>query len=374
MTRVAIVTPRYPPVHEGGGELSAQLLARSLQRYGERVEDVVVFSFDGNGRETVAGVDVHRLGAPSSFVTEYLNLAALPKLRGRLGTFDVVHAYNMELHPVVGYLSGHEEFASVGTLNSYHYFPKSVINVTPNRLERLYELVGLPTTGRILTSYVKRIDALVALSESLRDIYYENGFAGCRIDHVTNMMDPSFEVPESSSRHDGFRLLYVGTLTQNKGVRYLIEAMASVPEDVSLRVIGDGDQEASLQRLVAEYSLESQVEFVGRIPYDEVPSEYANADVFVHPGVWPEPLNRTVLESMQAGLPVVCTDIGGPPEVVPDDALVCPPADPEALAAAIRRARTKGPEAATESRAYVESNHHPSVVIPQLVDLYDELC
>jgi glycosyltransferase involved in cell wall biosynthesis len=374
MTSVAIVTPRYPPIHEGGGELSAQLLAKSLQRYGEGVDEVMVFSFDGNVRETVAGVDVHRLGTPSSFITERLNLAALPKLRGRLGAFDVVHAYNMELHPVVGYLSDREGFASVGTLNSYHYFPKSVINVTPSRLERLYELVGLPTTGRVLTSYTKRFDALVALSESLREIYYENGFAGCRIEHITNMIDPSFEVPDPSEEYNGFTLLYVGTLTRNKGVRYLVEAMASVSDDVSLRIVGDGPQEESLRGLASDYGVSSRIEFVGRVPYEEVPREYANADAFVHPGVWPEPLNRTVLEAMQAGLPVVCTDVGGPPEVVPDEDLVCSPADSAGLALAIQRARTKDSAAAAdESRAYVAANHHPSVVVPRIVALYDEL-
>jgi glycosyltransferase involved in cell wall biosynthesis len=372
---IAIVTPRYPPIHEGGGELSAQLLAKSLQRYGEGVDEVMVFSFDGNARETVSGVDVRRLGSPSSLITEYLNVAALPKLWGRLGAFDIVHAYNMELHPVVGYLSDREGFASVGTLNSYHYFPKSVINVTPSRLERLYELVGLPTTGRVLTSYTKRFDALVALSESLREIYYENGFAGCRIEHITNMIDPSFEVPDPSEEYNGFTLLYVGTLTRNKGIRYLVEAMASVSDDVSLRIVGDGPQEESLRRLASDYGVSPRIEFVGRVPYEEVPREYANADAFVHPGVWPEPLNRTVLEAMQAGLPVVCTDIGGPPEVVPDADLLCPPADPSALVAAVRRAMEKPPRsAARESREHVWSHHHPSVVVPQIVNLYTELC
>jgi glycosyltransferase involved in cell wall biosynthesis len=371
---VAIVTPRYPPVNEGGGELSAQLLATGLDEYGDGVDDVVVYSFDGVGEETVAGIEVHRLGTPSTLVTEYLNVAAYPELAGRLAAFDVVHAYNMELHPVVGFLSAREGFASVGTLNSYHYFPKSVIDVEPTALERAYELVGMPTTGRILRAYVKRMDALVALSESLREVYYDNGFAGCRIEHVTNMMDPSFSVPEVDDDHEGFRLLYVGTLTANKGVRYLVEAMQSVPDDVSLRVVGDGDREGALRSLAADLGVDSRVEFAGRVPYEAVPREYATADAFVHPGVWPEPLNRTVLEAMQAGLPVVCTDVGGPPEVVPDDDLLCPPADPDGLAAAIARATEKDARAAaTESREYVRENHHPSVVIPRMVDLYESI-
>lgn len=373
--RVAIVTPRYPPVHEGGGELSAQLLATSLQTYGDEINEVVVFSFDGTKTETVAGVEVRRLGTPSMFLTEYLNVAALPKLRGRLANFDIVHAYNMELHPVVGYLSDREGFASVATLNSYHYFPKSVINVTPTSLERAYELLGLPTTGRVLKAGVRRIDALVALSESLREIYYEHGFAGCRIERITNMMDPSFGVPDVDDEHDGFRLLYVGTLTRNKGIRYLVEAMSSVPETVHLRLIGDGPQLEVLESLAQEVGVDSRIEFVGRLPYDEIPAAYATADAFVHPGVWPEPLNRTVLEAMQAGLPIICTDIGGPPEVVPEPELLCQPADPADLASVITRVSEDGTRLSpAERRRHVRDSHHPSVVVLQLIDLYAELC
>lgn len=370
---VGIVTPRYPPVSGGGGEVSVQLLATQLQNH-DQINNVVVYSFDGHSTQTVNGVQVKRLGTPSTFLTEYLNANAWFRLRGRLTDFDVVHAYNMELHPVVGFLSHREEFPSVATLNSYHYFPKSVINVTPSPLEYAYEMLGYPTTGRILRSYVKRIDVLVALSESVRDIYYENSFSGCQIEHITNMLDPSFEVPNVDDGHDGFRLLYVGSLTRNKGVRYLIKAMASVPDAVHLRVVGDGDCTTSLKELAQEAGVQSRVEFFGPLPYDEIPRQYALADAFVHPGVWPEPLNRTVLEAMQAGLPIVCTDVGGPPEVVPDEELLCPPADSSGLAAAIERAMEKSSGiTAEETRRYVRANHHPSVVVPQLVELYDDL-
>jgi len=374
MISVAIVTPRYPPVSDGGGELSAQVLATSLLTYSDDIDDVVVFSFDGKGNEAVNGIEVHRLGTPSTFVTEYLNAAAYPALRGTLDGFDVVHAYNMELHPVIGYLSSREGFPSVATLNSYHYFPKSVINVTPSPLERAYETLGLPTTGRVLRAGVKRIDALVALSQSLREIYYENGFSGSRIEHITNMIDPSFEVPDVDDEHDGFRLLYVGTLTENKGVRYLVEAMSAVPDAVHLRVVGDGERMAALEALAREVGVDSRVEFVGRLPYDDIPAQYATADAFVHPGIWPEPLNRTVLEAMQAGLPIICTDTGGPPEVVPEPELLCRPADTEALATTIRRVVENGTHlSATERQQHVHNTHHPSVVVPQLVGLYRDL-
>jgi len=369
--RVAVVTPRYPPASSGGGEQSAKLLATHLTDR-ERIEEVIVFAFDGSGTATREGVEIRRLGEVSPFVTEAQNLTVVRKLRGRLSAFDVVHAYNMELHPAVGYLSDREGFASAATLNSYHFFRGSVTNTTTEGLEQLYELVGLPTTGRLLRRAMKRIDAFVALSRAIQDIYRANGFADERIEHVPNMVDSDFEVPAGSDSK-GRQLLYVGTLTENKGVRYLVEALSQLPEEYRLRVVGEGDRSDALRDRTAELGVDDRTEFSGWVPYERIGEVYADADVFVHPGIWPEPLNRTVLEAMQAGIPVVCTDVGGPPEVVPDEELLCEPGDPEALAAAIHRTHDVDGDVGERNRRYVLENHAPSVVVPRLVDLDEDL-
>lgn len=371
--RVAVVTPRYPPKLVGGGETSARLLASQLGG-DERVDEVVVYCFDGEGSESLDGLEVNRLGSPSPFLTEYQNVIAYRRLRDVLRPYDVVHGYNMELNPAVGYLSDAQGFASVATLNSYHFFPKSVTNVTPGRLECLYELVGHPTTGRLMLSLMRRIDAFVALSESTRDVYRSRGFEASRIELVPNMIDPSFEVPDAPREGSGYTLLYVGSLTANKGVRYLVEAMADLPDDVRLRVAGDGELRSTLQRLAMDRSVDDRVEFLGWVDYERVGTLYASADLFVHPGVWPEPMNRTVLEAMQAGLPVVCTDIGGPPEVMQHYELLCPPGDANVLAGAIERALERNLEELGESnREYVYDYHSPDVIVPQIVDVYQDL-
>lgn len=373
--RVALVTPRYPPNVSGGGEISAQLLAENLGVYDDRVDEVVVFSFDGDAVEEVGGVEVRRLKRISTPLTELQNVFAYPAISGRLSSFDIVHAYNMELHPLVGYLAAREGVPSVATLNSYHFFPKSVTNVRPSGVERLYETLTQPTTGWGLRRLMHRIDAFIAISDALRGVYWRNGFRGCRIEHIPNMADPSFSVPNEPIDGDGFHLLYVGALEPHKGVEHLVRAMEHLPAHVRLRVVGGGRQKEELERLSSDVGVAHRVEFTGRLSYEEIPVEYATADAFVHPGVWPEPFGRTILEALEAGVPVVCTDIGGPPEVVPDSDLLCPPADPPALAAAVRRAMEKAPRsAAHESRRHVRSHYHPSVVVPRIVDLYTELC
>lgn len=370
---VAVVTPRYPPISSGGGEKSAQLLATTLTE-SSRVDDVTVFSFDGEGKATRDGVDVHRLGAVSPIVTECQNFAALVKLRGQLPNFDIVHGYNMELHPAIGYLSSKEDVPSVATLNSYHFFPSAVTNTTPSRIQRIYEFVGHPTTGRVMRHYVKQIDAFVALSRAIRAIYEANGFSESRFEHIPNMIDLTFDPSAAESvTSNGRSLLYVGTLTENKGVNYLIRAVSSLSDEYRLRIVGEGPQEERLRALARDMGVADRVEFSGWVPYDQIPTVYAATDLFVHPGIWPEPLNRTVLEAMQAGLPVVCTDIGGPPEVIPDEEFLCEPGDSKRLAAAIKRAHRSDRDIGAENRQHVMQNFTPSAIVPRIVDLYEEL-
>jgi len=369
---LALITPRYPPNASGGGERSAQLLADNLTR-SDRVQEVTVFAFDGAGTEEQDDVTVHRLGDVSSTVTELQNLQALQRVRGRVDSYDVIHGCNMELHPAVGYLSTHIDGVSVGTLNSYHFFKSSVTNTTASGLERLYELVGHPTTGRILRHYLRRIDVFLARSRALERVYRENGFEGARIEPVLNMLDPEFSVPDTAPASDDFTVLYVGTLTENKGVSYLIRALDELPDDYYLRIVGKGPEGAALRRLTTELNLSDRVDFLGWVEYDTIGDHYAGADVFVHPGVWPEPFNRTVLEAMQAGLPVVCTEVGGPPEVISEDRLLCEPANPSSLASAIANAREIGDTVGARNKTYVEANHSPESVIPTIVDVYEDV-
>ncbi len=387
--RVGIVTPRYPPNASGGGEVSTRMLAEALTG-AERVDEVVVQSFDGEGVGHHRGVEVRRPAALSPTVTELQNLRAYRHVRRFVRKFDVVHAYNMELHPVVGATTDRLDVPAVGTLNSYHFFPKSVANATPGPVERVYELVGHPTTGRILQRYVRKLDRTIAISDAVRRVYAERGYDPDRIDVIPNMLDPEFAVPDDSDpvgaddasggdaggsepADETVTVLYVGELAEHKGVEHLVRAVADLPANYRLRVVGDGDRRADLEAIAAAVGVADRTTFAGWVDYEAVPAEYARADVFVHPGVWPEPFGRTVLEAMQAELPVVCTEIGGPADVVRDEELRVPPGDPGALAGAIERAAAAGPDLGRHNREHVESEYAPGAVTERIVDLYERV-
>lgn len=138
----------------------------------------------------------------------------------------------------------------------------------------------------------------------------------------------------------------VGRLAPWKGQHVFLDAFAVAFRDsaVRARVIGSAmfgeDAYADELRNRAErLGIGPQVDFRGF--REDVWSELADLDVFVHASVAPEPFGQVVLEGMAAGLPVVATAAGGPAELIADgvDGLLTPPGDASALADALRRLR-----------------------------------
>lgn len=134
----------------------------------------------------------------------------------------------------------------------------------------------------------------------------------------------------------GWRIVgSVGRLHPVKGHRFLIEALHGLPRDLHAVFVGDGPVRAQLEQLAEELALSERIHFLGH--RDDLEGIYPAFDVFCLPSL-SEGLPRTLLEAQASGIPVVATNVGGVPEAVCDvSGLIVPPADANALAAAIRQ-------------------------------------
>jgi glycosyltransferase involved in cell wall biosynthesis len=132
-------------------------------------------------------------------------------------------------------------------------------------------------------------------------------------------------------------LLAVARLTEQKGIDVAIRALAELPGDTVLVVLGDGPERAALLRLARELGLERRVFLLGRVP--DVTAWLDRATLLVHPARW-EGFGLAVLEAMLAGLPVVATNVSALPELVVDGetGVLVPPDDAEALTRGIAQA------------------------------------
>src|SRR5215208_3725919 len=141
-------------------------------------------------------------------------------------------------------------------------------------------------------------------------------------------------------------LLSVGRLDSEKAPEMLLKALALLekrtPGRYRLTIVGDGQLENQLRVEAARFG--EAVRFCGHVPNGpELFELYRASDIFVHVART-EGLPQVLTEAQAAGLPIVATDVGGVRAGLGDgaEALLVPPNDPEALAAAVTRLASDG--------------------------------
>ena len=135
---------------------------------------------------------------------------------------------------------------------------------------------------------------------------------------------------------DGLKAIYVGSLVELKGIKWLIQAWKTVTREypnAKLLIIGEGDDRKNLERMAEGLNLQNNIIFYGYQETQTIAYWLACADVFVMPSLF-EGRPNVLLEAFQSQLPVVATNIAGMNELVQDAAngFLVPSEDSEALA------------------------------------------
>jgi len=143
---------------------------------------------------------------------------------------------------------------------------------------------------------------------------------------------------------------WIGRMTQEKAADVLVRAVAALDDRrVVTAMVGDGPELARCRELAARLGAGEGMVWPGIVP--DAGRLVAAFDVFVLSSR-SEGTPIVLFEAMAAGVPIVATSVGGVPDVVgPREAVVVPPDDPSALAAAIRAVLADPGSAAARSRA-----------------------
>ncbi|HEX5542012.1 MAG TPA: glycosyltransferase [Micromonospora sp.] len=218
----------------------------------------------------------------------------------------------------------------------------------------------------------RSVDHFIAPASAIRDHLVEYGITADRITVKPNALtDPGAPVPIG----DGF--LFVGRLSPEKGLDLLLDAWQRHPEGSlgPLRIAGDGELRPLAEQAAAT---RADVEFLGPLDGAGVRTAMRAAAVVVVTSVVHDVLPTVTIEALAAGRPVLGTALGGIPyQIGVDDPAGAAgwvvPVDPEALAAALPRARDGAGALAAAARSRYERLFHPDVVTQQLLDIYANL-
>jgi starch synthase len=317
--RVDVLTKEYPPNIYGGAGVHVAELVRALRERGDIDTRVRAFGAPVAEEGTSGYADLSELsGANAAVKTMGVDLAMAGDC---IGT-DLVHS-----HTWYANFGGH-----VASLLGGMPHVVTAHSLEPMRPWKAEQLGG----GYRLSSFIERTAyeaaaAVIAVSQGMRlDVLRSYPSVDPnRVQVVHNGIDSELwqrrEDPDTVRRlgvdPDGKAVIFVGRITRQKGLPYLLRAAAKLPADVQLVLCAGApdtpeimaEVESLMDQLRA--TREGVVWIPEMLPRAQVVALLSAATVFACPSIY-EPLGIVNLEAMACELPVVATATGGIPEVV----------------------------------------------------------
>jgi glycogen synthase len=338
-----MLTREYPPHIYGGAGVVVDQLTQALKRrmdvevrcFGERAPT--------NDSVTVRGYTPwERLKADKS---------GQPQFAPALETLSIGLA--MARDPVDADVAhAHTWYADMAGLwiRTLHRIPLIVTlhSMEPLRPWKADQLgTGYLLSGWIERTTVEAADRVIAVSHKMReDILAHFKADPAKVVVIHNGIDPTRFVQTDRREHldrlgvKSPYVLYVGRITDQKGIFHLLEAARSLPPGVQVVLCASAPDTPEIEeRLRKAVPQHPNVMWINEmVSLDIVTQLYSHAAVFACPSVY-EPFGLINLEAMACETPVVASAVGGILEVVEDGktGILVPPAQPQALAQALGR-------------------------------------
>lgn len=165
--------------------------------------------------------------------------------------------------------------------------------------------------NRFIKLLLRRASVTFVLDESTRAAYAQ---ITSKLQKVANSISlPGFDRP--ADRSGPCKLVFVGRLSKVKNVPPIIDALSLLPADVSLTILGDGEEKENLQAHLQNAPAQDRILLAGGVSPEQVKQFLRESDILVMNSLF-EGVPMAILEAFSYGLPVVSTDVGGIGEVV----------------------------------------------------------
>jgi glycosyltransferase involved in cell wall biosynthesis len=363
-----MVTPCYYPV-KGGTETMVRNLVIALNKNGVQTS-VMTFNVDQNRNpkwqgktEKIDGITVYRIPA-LCLIRSYRVTAMVNFIPGRftniLKNYDIIHFHEFELSfPFFSYLIKKPKILHLHGIN-------------PNFLKRHH-------ISRFLLKHLAHI--YISISRQMTKELVALGIPESKVIYVPNSVDTNFFKPGKLKEEN--LLLYVGRISELKGLHILIEALKYLKESVRLVIIGPLDWNTNYYRnllnLIKKENEKGkhEIKCLGAMEQSEIVEWYQKASLLILPS-FAEGFPVTILEALSCETPVIATPVGGVPEIIKnrETGISIPPGNPIRLAEAIdyllenEDVRLK---MACEGRKLVKEQYSLETAIKKLCSIYKHL-
>jgi glycosyltransferase involved in cell wall biosynthesis len=156
---------------------------------------------------------------------------------------------------------------------------------------------------RALGTWQEAVDVYIALTEFSRQKFIQGGLPSDKIVVKPNFVHPD---PGTGMGNGGYGL-FVGRLSQEKGLETLLAAWKSMRADLPLKIVGDGPMSAMVQEAAAQ---DSRILWLGRKSAEEVCELMGAALFLVFPSRCYETFGRVLIEAFAKGTPVIASNLG----------------------------------------------------------------
>lgn len=318
--KIAIITNLFPPSVLAGTELASYNIAKGLAKRGHEVHVITSEDTSLQNEYQTDGFHVHRIKHANKYLNirvigffyNFLCLAVfyldcLPCIR-KINP-DIINAQQIEMG-IPGFLAG--IFLKI----PYIIYGRGVYFSDIQIFFRQLHKIALQNAA-----------AVIVLTESMKQTFKKDYKGAIHVVPNGIDLDRFQDISRLTSRkelginEDQKIVLYAGRLRDYKGVQFLITAMSKITHNVphsKLLIVGDDQGEKQkIMKMIEVLKLEQTIQLFDQVVPEKVLFFMAAADVFVLPTLR-EGFPNVLLEAMGSGLPIVCTNVDGLPEIVKD--------------------------------------------------------
>jgi glycosyltransferase involved in cell wall biosynthesis len=308
-----------------GAEIYMQTLKEALEKKGHTVR---IFGSDKTKEEYILS---QKDKSVLSYLKKLFNFESYLKFQKTVSDFkpDIIHLQNIfnELSPSI--LLAAKSTPMVMTVHD-----SQLVNSVSILSERTGKECKKRTCGGCMNcvglkgamyEFVKRkfhklllnkIKLFITPSQYMRGLIQEAGF------HPVITIPNGIKILSYSRIRNFNKLLYVGRLTKDKGIEFLLRAIPTKIEkfsNVKLTLVGDGVDKKYFLNLTKELKIQKSIRFIGSVNREDIEKYYINSTIVVLPSIYHDNFPTVCIEAMSVGRPIIGTNLGGIPELVVND-------------------------------------------------------